>query len=186
MSTAYHPATDGQTKRLNQCVETYLRCFVHTCPKKWSKWISFAEYWYNTSHHSTLNSSPFVVLYGHEPRHWGIEAPDSCSVSNIESWLTERRVVHDLLRQHLLRAQQIMKKQADKNRTFRQFIVDDMVFLKLQPYIQASVAPRANHKLLFKYFGPFRVTAKVSDTAYRLALPEGSTIHPVFHVSLLR
>jgi transposase InsO family protein len=39
MSTPYHPATDGQTERVNQCVETYLRCFVHSCPKKWSQWI---------------------------------------------------------------------------------------------------------------------------------------------------
>ena len=61
-----------------------------------------------------------------------------------------------------------------------------MVFLKLQPYIQSSVAPRANHKLLFKYYGPFRVIAKVSEVAYKLALPQGSTVHPVFHVSLLR
>lgn len=95
-------------------------------------------------------------------------------------------MVHDLLRQHLLRAQQIMKRQADKNRTFREFQVNDMIFLKLQPYIQASVAPRANHKLLFKFYGPFRVVARISDIAYKLALPEGSTIHPVFHVSLLR
>lgn len=90
LSSAYHPATDGSTERLNQCVETYLRCFVHSCPKKWSQWISLAEYWYNTSRHSTLDSSPFVVLYGHEPRHWGIEAPGSCSVSNLQSWLAER------------------------------------------------------------------------------------------------
>lgn len=186
LSTAYHPATDGQTERVNQCVETYLRCFVHACPRKWSKWISLAEYWYNTSHHSSLDASPFVVLYGHEPRHWGIEAPDSCTVTNLQSWLSERRVVHDLLRQHLLRAQQIMKKYADQNRTFRQFQVDELVFLKLQPYIQASVAPRANHKLLFRYYGPFRVLARISDTAYKLELPSGSTIHPIFHVSLLR
>jgi transposase InsO family protein len=105
LSSPYHPATDGSTERLNQCVETYLRCFVHACPKKWSQWISLAEYWYNTNPHSTLKTSLFVVLYGHEPRHWGIEGPGECTMTNVQEWLTERRLVQDLLRQHLLHAQ---------------------------------------------------------------------------------
>ena len=67
MSSAYHPQTDGQTECVNQCMETFLRCFVSACLAKWLDWIYLAEYWYNTTWHSSLSYSPSVVLYGHHP-----------------------------------------------------------------------------------------------------------------------
>jgi hypothetical protein len=72
MSTANHPQTDGHTEKLNQCLETYLRCAVHATPTKWARWLPLAEYWYNTNYHSALGKSPFQVLYEYQPRHLGI------------------------------------------------------------------------------------------------------------------
>jgi hypothetical protein len=148
--------------------------------------LSLAEYWYNTSFHSAIQTSPFEALYGHQPRHFGIINTTVCRSGDLASWLQERALKQDLLKQHLIRARQIMKDQADKHRSDRQFAVGDWVFLKVQPYVQNSVADRANHKLAFRYFGPFQVVSRVGEVSYKLLLPEKTLIHPVVHVSLLR
>ena len=147
MSSSYHPQTDGQTEHLNQCLEAFLRCIVHSCPKQWSKWLPLSEFWYNTSYHTALQLTPFEVLYGHPPRHFGITNLHADVVLDLESWLKERNLLTTLIQQQLLIAQQRMKSQADKNRSEREFSVGDSVYLKLQPYIQASVVVRTNQKL---------------------------------------
>jgi hypothetical protein len=91
-----------------------------------------------------------------------------------------------LLQQHLQRARQHMKLVADKKRTDRVFVMGDWVYLKMQPYVQKSLATRANPKLAFRYFGPFQVLQRVGGTSYKLQLPDGCLIHPVIHVSQLR
>lgn len=89
------------------------------------------------------------------------------------------------IQQHLLCAQQRMKHQAAKNHMDRQFTVGDLVCLKLQPYIQSYVVVRANHKLSYKYFSPYRITTKIDSVAYMLELPLG-LYSSHFHVSQLK
>lgn len=66
LSLAYHLQTDGQTERVNQCLEMNLRCAVHEDLTKWKSWLSQAEFWYNTTNHTSLGCSPFHALYGYE------------------------------------------------------------------------------------------------------------------------
>lgn len=130
--------------------------------------------------------TPFKAMFGHEPRHWGITTTTACSVPSLQSWLDERAVIQGLLQQHLQRARLRMKQQTNRKRSERRLEVGDMVFLKLQPYVQTSVAKRANHKLSSRFYGPFPVISKINEVAYKLELPPQATIHPVFHVSMLR
>lgn len=186
MSSARHPQTDGQAEKLNQSMETFLRCMVSACPKKWADWLPLAEYWYNTSHHSAINTTPFHALYGYHPRHLGVEALSKAQAPDLAGWLQEKAAISELVKHHLLRAQQRMKAQEDKQRTERSSAVGDMVYLKLQPYVQMSLGRRDNHKLAYKYFGPYKILQRIGDVAYKLDLPESTRIHPVVHVSQLK
>lgn len=186
MSSSYHPQTDGQTERLNQCLETYLRCMVQACPTKWSYWLAQAEFWYNTTYHSALGRTPFEVLYGYAPQHFGVGPEDKPASADLEQWVLDRSLMQKLIQENLQRAQARMKSQADKHRMEKEFAVGDWVFVKLQPYVQLSVARRSNQKLSYKYFGPYLITQRVGPVAYKLQLPPTSRIHPVIHVSQLK
>lgn len=85
--------------------------------------------------------------------------------------MQERAVMQNLVKQHLHRARERTKRQADKVRSEHQFQVGDYVYLKLQPYAQSSLSARSNQKLVFKYFGPHRVLELVGVVAYKLDLP---------------
>jgi hypothetical protein len=165
MSSAYHPQTDGQTERLNQCLEAFLRCSTHANPAQWHKWLPLAEYWCNTSYHSALQRSPFETLYGHVPRHFGTPDPATTTPPELADLLQQRAATMELLQQQLLRAQARMCKQADKHRVERVFQVGDSVYLKLQPYVQTSIARCSTQKLAFKFFGPYTILKRVGAVA---------------------
>lgn len=109
MSSSYHPQIDGQSERLNQCLENFLRCSISACPKQWSKWLALAELWYNTSWHSSLGRSPFQALYGYAPRQFGLSLDITMHSPDHEQWMLERNLLNDTLKHHLQRAQLRMK-----------------------------------------------------------------------------
>lgn len=67
LSIACHPQTDRQTEVLNRCLEGYLHFMIGECPKEWLLWLPLAEWWYNTTYHSAIQTTPYEALYGQSP-----------------------------------------------------------------------------------------------------------------------
>jgi hypothetical protein len=65
----------------------------------------------------------------------------------------------------------------------RVFQIGDMVYLKILPYMHSSLSIHHFLKFHSKFYGHFRILDRVGKVAYKLLLPEGYQIYPMFHVS---
>lgn len=90
MSLTYHPQSDEGAKRVNQCLEQYSRSMTCHNPKNWSIWLDAADWWYNTIFHTTLNITPYQVVYGVQPRHIDMGARVHTNLHCVESMIEEK------------------------------------------------------------------------------------------------
>ncbi|GJU61425.1 putative reverse transcriptase domain-containing protein [Tanacetum coccineum] len=68
MSTAYHPETDGQSKRTIQTLKDMLRACVIDFGKGRERHLPLVEFSYNNSYHASIKAAPFEALYGRKCR----------------------------------------------------------------------------------------------------------------------
>ncbi|GKF65988.1 putative reverse transcriptase domain-containing protein [Tanacetum coccineum] len=64
MSTAYHPQTDGQSKKTIQTLEDMLRACLIDFGKGWDRHLPLVEFSYNNSYHTSIKAASFEALYG--------------------------------------------------------------------------------------------------------------------------
>jgi hypothetical protein len=182
MSTAFHPETDGQTERVNQTIEAFLRAFVNLEMSDWVELVPMAEFAYNNSRTTATGHSPFYANYGFHPNS-GTSQPrtDTLPVSSkaYGHWMT---AIHDDCRDTLEKTRETMKKYADRDRAEPpKYSKGDLVMLSGKNIRTRRPCKKLDHKL----HGPFEITEVISETAMRLNLPVKWKIHKVFHVSLL-
>ena len=183
LSSGHHPETNGQSERTNQTLEQYLRCFINYQQDDWVDLLHLAEFSYNNSVHSSTGYSPFFANIGYHPRWTIVEHPELPANPAAEDRLTRLQEIQATLSQNLCDAQNTQKKVADRHRcdSSTKFQVGDKVWL-LQGNIKTT---RPCNKLDYQRFGPYVISGKINDVAFRLDLPPHMRLHPVFHVSLL-
>ncbi|QRW24437.1 Retrotransposable element Tf2 protein [Rhizoctonia solani] len=175
-SSAYHLELDGQTERVNQFIEFYLRSYVAADHSDWATWLPLAEYAYNNARHSATGKTPFELVYGRSP---------VMSPSNVPANVPEADHVADTLAQEWKEAESALRltkeRMAGNKGIIPEYAIGKKVWLDGK-----NVELRTNsNKLDPKRLGPFEVLEKISSHAYRLKLPETLKIHDVFYVGLL-
>jgi hypothetical protein len=181
LSTAYHPQTDGQTERVNQELEQYLRMFVNHRQDDWSDWLPLAEFAYNNKIHTSTQQTPFFVETGRHPR-MGFEPIREHKSEAAKEFGKRMEKIHEEAQSALTKAADEMKKYADRNRKEApEYKVGDLVWLDASDINQN----RPSRKLADRRLGPFAITDVINPNAYKLKLPKHFKIANNFNVSKL-
>ncbi|UYV82112.1 K02A2.6-like [Cordylochernes scorpioides] len=166
-TTAYHPQTNGLTERFNKTLGDMLSMYVDVEQKNWDSVLPFVTFAYNTARQETTGFSPFYLVHGREaetmldtllPYQPGYEEDEY-----INQLMTDAEDARQLARLHTLRTQDIDKARYDARHRPVHYNVGDLVWI-FTPVRKVGLS----EKLLKKYFGPYKITKKISDINYEV------------------
>jgi len=114
--TIYHPQTNGQTERMNQELEQYLRMFIDHRQEQWPDWLATAEFAYNNKVQTSTKVSLFKANIGQDPC-MGFKIRKKRKFEKVEEFVTRMKEVYEETEVALRKSQEEMRKYADRKRS---------------------------------------------------------------------
>ncbi|KAJ9507531.1 hypothetical protein QJQ45_006527 [Haematococcus lacustris] len=150
----------------------------------WDKFLSSAEFAINNSYNSSIGTTPFRLNNVKDPNVPVTLKLDATTNNAAQNFA---RVMKDNVEKAKLALDAARKRQKAyydlMHRDENEIVVGSEVLLRTK---HLKFKNPGSPKLLPLYIGPFQVTQKVNDVAFRIKLPETFKIHDVFHVSKLK
>lgn len=176
MSSSYAPQTDGQSERTNQTVENMLRAYIgYDKSRRWSDDLKEIEFTINSHHSEASGTSPFMMLYGFNPRtSWNSISVGEYSENELDL-IAKRAIIRQEALQHLAHARTSMARKYDENRHERTIKVGDEVYIENRSGL--TIPGLVSTKTGPKRFGPFRVKSLVGQGAVKVELPTSYRMH---------
>ena len=179
---AYHPQMDGQTERMNQELEQYLRIFINHRQEQWPDWLGTVEFVYNNKVHTATKTSLFKINYGQDPR-MEFEGRRKGKYKAVGKFIEKMKKIQEKAKAALGKVQEEMKKFVDRRRKEKEeYRIGDLVLLSTKD-LKWQMKGKRSEKLTKRFMGPYKVKRIVSSNAIELELPKSIKIHPVVNVS---
>ena len=158
-----------------------MRIYVNHRQNNWSEWLAMAEFAFNNKVHTVTKTSPFQVNYGRELR-MGFDIRKKGKNEKAEEFAKEMKEKYKEARASLVKSQEKMKRQADRNRKeVEEYRVGDKVLISTKDF-SMELMKRVTKKLMEKFIGPYVVRKIVLENAVELELPVLLRIHLVVNV----
>ena len=182
LSMTFYSQTNGQTERVNQELEQYLRMFIDHRQEQWPNWLGTVEFAYNNKAYSSTKMSSFKANYGQDPR-IGFKIRKKGKYKGAEKFMTKMKEIQEEAKAALGKAQEEIKKYADRKRgEANEYKIGDLVMLSTKD-LKYQMTGRRTEKLMKRFVGPYKVKKIISENAVKLELPSTIRIHPVVNIS---
>ena len=176
-TTTYCPQSNGEAKRVNQEIGTYLRMYCTEKPDDWSLYLADAQFAHNSRIHSTHGQTLFYLLHGYEPTAYPSDVANTLGLA--EERLEQLAANRDKAIIAHKRAQEAMIARKP-GLAYKKFEVGDKVWLDTR-----NLHLKTMHKLMPRRLGPFEIIEEISPVVFKLKLPEAWRVHNVFQASHL-
>jgi hypothetical protein len=192
LSSSHHPQHDRQTEVVNKRLETMLRAYVADNQADWAEWLHLLEFAYNSTPHTSTGVSPYLLLYGFNPKGpLDFLLNDNAGSSSYsldrkaDNFLKQIQTRRESARLAIARSQVRQVESYNKGRKPVTFKVGDR--LLINPHSLEWIESKGEGaKLVQRWIGPFKVSQVINPKTYRLRMSDKYPGSPIFSIEHLK